>query len=335
MGTHVSINLWLDPGHSAAEAGEAMQAAFDEIARLETVMSEWQPTSEVSRLNAAAGGEALVVSPELFRVLERSVEVSRISDGAFDISFHGVGQLWSFKPGARPPSPEDIAAKLPLVGWRAIELDPATRKARLAKPGMMVGLGAIAKGYAVDQASELLRARGFVNHVVEGGGDTYVSGTKGGKPWMVGIQDPDRKGVIGALPSSDISVVTSGDYERFFEFEGKRYAHILDPRTGYPVEESKSCKSVTAVAPNATDADALTTAIAVMGPVEGMRFVERQADLEAILITRAGEVLISTGLLDRFIWAPEHDPARAASPPSKGAASHGSSNPGTDGKDAG
>lgn len=317
MGTHVSINLWLDADRTATEAGEAMQAAFDEIARLETVMSEWQPTSEISRLNAAAGGPAIVISPELFRVLQRSVEVSELSDGAFDVSFHGVGQLWSFEPGARPPPAEQIAAKLPLVDWHAIELDASTRKARLAKSGMMLGLGAIAKGYAVDRASEVLRKRGFFNHVVEGGGDTYVSGTKAGKPWMVGVQDPDRKGVLGALPSTDISVVTSGDYERYFEFEGKRYAHILDPRTGYPLEASKSCKSVTAVAPNATDADAFATAIAVMGPDMGMAFVERTPDLEAILITRDDAVLISSGLRDRFVWAPEHDPARRTQAPAK------------------
>lgn len=310
MGTSVSINVWLDPGREAADAGAAMSAAFDEIARIEAIMSEWQPTSELSRVNAAAGGERMPLSPELFAVLKRSREISEITDGAFDVTFYGVGQLWKFEPGAKPPPADAIAAKLGLVDWRGIDLDDSNGelRGRLARPGMKVGLGAIAKGYAVDRASAVLRERGFANHVVEGGGDTYVSGTKGGKPWMVGVQDPVRDGpgphVIGGLPSTDRSVVTSGDYERYFEYEGRRYAHILDPRTGYPLEESKSAQSVTMVGPNATDADAYCTAVAVMGPERGMAFVEERPELEAIIIKRNGDVLISSGLRREFVRAP-------------------------------
>jgi thiamine biosynthesis lipoprotein len=301
MGTHVSINLWLEPERTSTEAGVAIQAAFDEIARIERLMSEWMPQSELSRFNDAAGGEMMTLSPELFAVLLRSREISERSGGAFDVTFHAVGQLWTFTPGSQPPSAAVVAEKLALVDWRRIELDAATRKGRLATAGMKVGLGAIAKGYAVDRASDLLMARGFHNHIVEGGGDTYVAGTKNGKPWSVGVQDPEHKGVIGVLPSSDIAVVTSGDYERFFEHEGKRYAHILDPKTGAPLLEEDSCKSITAVAGNATDADAYATAIAVLGPERGMALVEEVPDLEAILITRKNEVLVSTGLRSRFV----------------------------------
>jgi len=301
MGTHVSINLWLEPDRTATEAGVAIQAAFDEISRIERLTSEWMPTSELSRLNAAAGGDMMTLSPELFAVLLRSREVSERSGGAFDVTFHAVGELWTFTPGSKPPSKAAIAAKLSLVDWRRIELDAATRKGRLATAGMKVGLGAIAKGYAVDRASDLLIARGFHNHIVEGGGDTYVAGTKAGKQWSVGVQDPGRKGVVGVLPSSDIAVVTSGDYERFFEFEGKRYAHILDPKTGAPLLEESSCKSITAVAANATDADAYATAIAVLGPERGMALVEEVPDLEAIIITRDDEVLVSSGLRSTFV----------------------------------
>lgn len=304
MGTHVSINLWLEPDRTPSEAGIAIQAAFDEIARIEGVMSEWKPTSELSRLNDAAGGEPMTLSPELFAVLLRSREISERSAGAFDITFHAVGDLWKFTPGSKPPSDTEIAAKLALVDWRRIELDAATRKGRLATKGMKVGLGAIAKGYAVDRASALLVDRGFHHHVVEGGGDTYVSGTKGGKPWNVGVQDPGRKGVVGVLPSSDISIVTSGDYERFFEYEGRRYAHILDPKTGKPLLEERSCKSITAVAGNATDADAYATAIAVLGPEQGLAFVEEVPDLEAILITRDDRILVSSGLRSKLVPAP-------------------------------
>jgi FAD:protein FMN transferase len=189
-----------------------------------------------------------------------------------------------------------------------------------------VGLGAIAKGYAVDRASAVLREHGFGNHVVEGGGDTYVAGTKAGKPWMVGVQNPHAKQeqgelgpsgqaspVLGALPSTDRSVVTSGDYERFFEYEGRRYAHIFDPRTGYPLEESKSAQSVTLVGPNATDADAYCTAVAVMGPQRGMAFVEAHPELGAIIIARDGELTISSNLVDEFVRAPT-DSAPAIAP---------------------
>jgi thiamine biosynthesis lipoprotein len=326
MGTSISLNVWLDPGKSAAEAGDAMQAAFAEIARIESIMSEWQPTSELSRLNAAAGGEPIALSPELFSVLKRSREISEITGGAFDVTFYGVGQLWKFDRGSKPPTREEIAAKLQLVDWRGIELHDDGR-ARLAKPGMKVGLGAIAKGYAVDRASAVLRERGFTNHVVEGGGDTYVSGTKGGQPWMVGVQNPHapnrnqgtsgRTGkaspVLGALPSSDRSVVTSGDYERFFEFEGRRYAHIFDPRTGYPLEEAKSAQSVTLVAANTTDADAFCTAVAVMGPQRGMAFVEAHPELGAIIIARDGKLTISDNLVHEFVRAPT-DSAPAIAP---------------------
>lgn len=315
MGTHFSINLWLPPDRTAYEAGVAIQAGFDEIARIERLTSEWMPDSEVSRFNAAAGGDEVALSPELFAVLARSREISEATDGTFDVTFHAVGELWKFTPGSKPPPDADIAARLPLVDWRRIELDAKARSGRLATVGMKVGLGAIAKGYAVDRASDLLKARGFTNHVVEGGGDTYAAGTKGGKPWMVGVQIPGAKGVVGALPSTDISVVTSGDYERFFEFEGERYAHILDPKTGKPLLEATSCKSVTMVAANATDADAFATAVAVMGPERGMAFVEARPELEAVLITRDDRVLVSSGLTNTFVWAPGQAPPEGVRAP--------------------
>ncbi len=308
MGTHFSINLWLEPDRTPFEAGAAIQAALDEVARIERLTSEWMADSELSRLNDAAGTSPMPLSPELFAVLARSREISEASGGAFDVTFHSIGVLWTFAPGSKPPDDAAIAERLPLVDWRRIELDADARTGRLGRAGMKVGLGAIAKGYAVDRASDLLEARGFSNHVVEGGGDTYASGTKGGKPWMVGVQTPGAKGVVGALPSSDIAVVTSGNYQRFFEFEGIRYAHILDPRTGKPLREDASFTSVTLVAANATDADGFATAVAVMGPERGMAFVESRPELEAVLITRDGRVSISTGLTDRFVWAPTPEP---------------------------
>lgn len=302
MGTRVTVNVWLPPGKTAADAGATIQASFDEMARIEAIMSEWQPDSELSRFNRAAGGDPIALSPELTEVLARARQIAEITDGAFDPTFHAVGQLWSFHPGSVPPTREAVAEKLPLVGWRGLEIDPETKRGRLTKAGMMVGLGAIAKGYAADRASALLVERGYPHHVVEAGGDTYARGTKGGKKWMVGIQKPGERGVVAALPSSDESVVTSGNYQRYFEHEGVRYAHILDPRTGWPLPEDASAQSVTLVAPNATDADAFATAVAVMGPDAGMRFVESRPELQAVVIDHDGNLRVSSGLQPRLVY---------------------------------
>ncbi|MBA3547290.1 MAG: FAD:protein FMN transferase [Nannocystis sp.] len=310
MGTRVSINLWIGE-HTAAQAGAAIEAAFAEIERIEQIMSEWRPDSELSQLNDNAGGPLKPLSPELFEILQRSKLVAEATGGAFDPTFYAVGQLWHFEPGARPPAPETIAEKLALVGWRDIELDPNTGAGRLARPGMKVGLGAIAKGYAVDRASQVLLQHGFGHHIVEGGGDTYVSGSKGGTPWKVGIQRPDRPGSLAAIPATDRAIVTSGGYQRFIEIDGKRYAHILDPRTGWPLDEAASAQSVTLVAANATDADAYATAVAVMGPEQGMAFVEAHPALEAVLLTRSGELLVSKDLRPILVLPP----AEADKPP--------------------
>jgi FAD:protein FMN transferase len=191
MGTRVSINLWLGADGDAIAGRDAITAAINEIARIEDIASEWRESSDVSRVNRS-NGEAIAVAPELFEILARAAKVSAETNGLFDVSFYAVGELWKFEPGSRPPSAEAIAERLPAVDWRAIELDPAAQTVRLAKPGMKLGLGAIAKGYAVDRAAALLHARGFANHIVEAGGDTQVSGQKGDKPWRVGIQDPER-----------------------------------------------------------------------------------------------------------------------------------------------
>jgi thiamine biosynthesis lipoprotein len=214
-----------------------------------------------------------------------------------------VGVLWKFTPGAKPPSRAAVDAARHLVDWRAIELDETARTGRLARAGMKVGLGAIAKGYAVDRAAKLLHDRGFHHHVVEGGGDTMVSGLKGGQKWSVGVQDPDKKGPLAVIPATDVAIVTSGDYERFIEYEGRRYSHIFDPRLGWPLESEKSPRSVTLMAPNATLADAYCTAVMVMGPERGMAFVEaaKDPDLEAVILPRTGDMLVSSGLADVLV----------------------------------
>jgi thiamine biosynthesis lipoprotein len=309
MGTHASVNLWIGPDGDALAARDAITAAINEMARIEDIASEWRESSDISRVNRS-NGEPVKVPPELFEILARAVEVSVETNGLFDVSFYSVGQLWKFEPGSQPPSAEAIAERLPAVDWRAIELDPAAQTVRLAKPGMKLGLGAIAKGYAVDRAAALLHARGFDNHIVEAGGDTQVSGQKGDQPWRVGVQDPGNPaGRIGHIvanqsatgPGRGESVVTSGNYARYFVWEGVHYTHILDPRTGWPIPADRTPKSVTVVAPNATDADAYCTAVTVMEPAAGLAFVEAHPALEAVIIGPDDIVHVSSGHEERFV----------------------------------
>jgi len=305
MGTRVTMNLWIDPKHDAKQAGAAIRAAFSEFARVEQIASEWRADSEISRFCAVPAGTWQEVSPELYELLSRSVAVSERTDGHFDATFHAVGELWSFKEGASPPSKASIAERLPLVNYRHIELDPEGSRARLVESGVKVGFGAIAKGYAVDRAADVLREHGFAHFIVEGGGDTYVSGKKDGRPWQVGIQDPDRRGALGSLAAMNEAVVTSGNYERYFEHEGTRYAHIIDPRTGWPIPLDQSPSSVSLVTDNATDADALCTAVMVMGTKAGMAWVESHAGVEAIFVEGGidgpAEIFVSSGLKERFV----------------------------------
>ena len=314
MGTRISLNVFVGDELRATEAGLAVRAAVDEMVRLEQILSEWRPDSDLSKLSDAAGGDAVVIVPELFEILQRSMEIAKDTDGAFDPTFHGVGQLWSFKPGAIPPTKKAVAAKLPLVDWTKLSLEPKTREARLTATGMKLGLGAIGKGFAADKASAVLKDKGFPNHVIEVGGDTYAAGSKGDKPWMVGIQRPGARGALGAIPSSDQAVVTSGDYQRYFEHQGKRYAHILDPRTGWPIPVERSPKSVTLVASNATDADAYCTAVAVMGVDAGMAFVEEREDLEVVIITQDDEMRVSEGLRPKLVLPPNPPRPEPAKP---------------------
>lgn len=302
MGTRVSVNIWLgEDGARALAAKQAITSAIEEMARIEDIASEWRASSDLSRLNASKG-EPVEVPPELMEILVRAARVSAATEGLFDVSFYSVGRLWSFRPGSKPPSAEAIKAALPAVDWQAIELDPERNTVRLTKPGLGIGLGAIAKGYAVDRAAAKLLKAGFSNHIVEAGGDTKVSGSKGETSWRVGVQDPERdRGSLGYIPVTNEAVVTSGNYARFFEWEGVSYTHILDPRTGWPIPVERSPKSVTLVAANATDADAYCTAVSVMPPAEGLKFVDGREDLEAVIIAPDGSLLVSAGLEGRFV----------------------------------
>jgi FAD:protein FMN transferase len=281
MATYVSITV---VAASSGPLDQAIDAAFEEVARLESDLSEWRDSSELSALNARAGTTPMAVSEELFGLLELSEELGRKSEGAFDVTFGSLVGLWDFRmERQRVPSRAELAARLPLVDYRRIRLDPRERMALLEQEGARVGLGAIAKGYAVDRASAVLAARGFGDHLIIAGGDGYAAGRRGDRKWRVGIRDPQGGGIFGMVEVADEGFATSGTYEKFFVQDGVRYHHIMDPRTGMP---APGTSSVTVLAPNATLADGWSTALFVLGSDRGRAIAEREG-LDALWFDEA------------------------------------------------
>ncbi len=290
--------LWLEKG---AEA----------IHRIDALMSTYKPDSELSRLSAAETNVWHPISRELMEVLKLSRRLSKESGGRFDVTVRPMIQLWrKAAEEKRLPTDEQVAAARRRVGWDAVELDDLKLRIRLKKPGMSIDLGAVAKGYAVDEAVVAMKKAGATAGLVEAGGDLFAFGLKpGGKKWTAGIRNPraadGRRGratepaMLTVLRISNMAVVTSGHYERFSTIEGKRYSHIIDPRTGRPVDQRLA--SVTIVAPTCALADGLATAVAVMGAEERMRLIERLENVEALIYMDDGpdkplRAIRSTGL---------------------------------------
>ena len=292
MGTLVEITVI---GRDEDRVGGAISDAFDEMERLEGLMSRTIPGSDVSRINGWAGIKAVPVSAEVLRVIRKAEEISRASEGYFDISIGALLDLWRFEGnGGRLPAKGEVSETLHTVGYRAIHVDEKGSTVELKKKGMRIDLGGIAKGYAVDSAFELLKSRGYRNMIVNAGGDIRVSGRKTRGPWVIGIQDPrDRSRIIATIDAAEISVATSGDYERYFVKEGKRYHHLLNPFTGFP---ARQCRSVTILARDSLSADGLATAVFVMGPKRGLRLIEAMEGVEGLIISAEGKIIQSEGL---------------------------------------
>jgi len=298
MGTIVKIKAH-GKGLSRERFDEVSRVAFGEIARLEKEMSEWIPESPISQAARFAGRKSVPVSEEIAAVIDLSLAVSRQTGGAFDISFKPLGRLWRVEKRKEPPREEEIWAALRLVDYRDILLDKGRRTLFLKRPGMAVGLGAIAKGYAVDRAARKMAEGGIRDFIIDAGGDLYFSGNKGGKPWTCGIQDPDRRGeqAIRLKVRTDCAVVTSGDYERYFDFQGRRYHHIIDTRTGYP---ATGTRSVTVLSRDPAVADAYATSFFILGPAKASEIAGRNPGLAFILIDDRGKVHRG-GLVHEFV----------------------------------
>lgn len=282
MGTVWNIEV-IDHGRPEV-ARQAVDRAFTELHRIDALMSEWKPDSPLSQINSAAGKNFVDVPEELRAILDRSVAYGEQSEGTFDITWHGMAHIWHFDDAFAPPSQAAVDAARKNVDFRAIQIDG--NRVYLPGPGMSIGLGGIAKGYAVDRAAQVLASAGFHDSLVDGGGDILVSGTKNGDPWALGIQDPrkERGTMLGLVRVSNRAVVTSGDYERARIVNGVRYHHIIDPRTGWP---ASAAISVTVVAETAERAVVLAKPIFILGPQKGLAFA-RSNQVDVLLIDPQG-----------------------------------------------
>ena len=302
MGTAIRVELWSKQRRSAEEA---MGAVIEEMHRIDRTMSPFKPESELSRINRDAGREAVPVSREIFELLARSLDFSRLSAGAFDITFASAGHLYDYRERIRPTA-EALAQACGAIGYQNLLLDEQACTVRFARQGMRIDLGGFAKGYAVDRGAALLRQRGIEHAIVSAGGDSHIVGDRGGRPWTIGVRDPRRPGELAAvLPLKDVAISTSGDYERYFDEDGVRFHHILDPRTG---ASPSSVRSVTIIAPDGLTSEGLSKSVFVLGVEQGMRLIDAQRDVDAVVVDAAGVLHYSAGLRE---GGPTSTPGRA------------------------
>lgn len=284
MDTICNITVIAD---SKVQAEMAIEDSFKELRRLEGLLSKYKPDSEVSRLNEVK------LSLDTYILLKTALEISKLTNGAFDPTVEPVVSLWDFEKKLMPAK-EDIEEKLRLVGFTNIELEDMS--AKFLQPGMSIDLGGIAKGYATDRVIEILKAHGVKAGLSAVAGDIRVFGNNNNRPWRVGIKAPRGEGIVGVLNLTNMAVSTSGDYERFFIKDGVRYHHLINPATGYPVNDFQS---VTIVSKKGVVSDSFATAVFVMGKEKGLKFIIEHG-LQAFVVFKDGSTFITDNLLDYF-----------------------------------
>jgi FAD:protein FMN transferase len=290
MGTSIYVEVW---GEDGAEAEQAIDAVMADMRRIDELMSHYKPESQLSQINARAAQEPVQVDPELFDLIKLSTHYSIITEGAFDITYASVGHLYDF-PHHVKPTEAQIKQALPGVNWRNMLLDPEQHTVRFEHQGMRIDLGGIGKGYAVDHGIGILQARGIQHALVTAGGDSRIIGDRMGRPWVVGIRNPDDKNkVVTRIPLVNSAMSTSGDYERYFDENGVRYHHIIDPRTGH---SASKVRSATVLGPTATETDGMSKTAFVLGPEKALEIINRMPQYDAIFVTPEGKVLYSNGL---------------------------------------
>jgi len=291
MGTRVFVELWSDdPAHAAS----LMQGVMDEMERINQLMSPYKETSELAIVNRDAALNPVKISAELYELIVKANHYSKLSEGAFDITFASVGHQYDYREHKRPSLKQQQAASA-LINYQNLKLNQIDSSIRFGKPGMRIDLGGIAKGYAVDRAVSQLKAAGVKYAIVTAGGDSRLIGDHRGRPWMLGIKHPRGDEHVITLPLADSAVSTSGDYERFFEEDGVRFHHIIDPADG---DSAREMLSVTVLSDKSVDADALSTTLFVLGRIKGLKLVNSLAGVSAILIDRTGKVYYSDDLVD-------------------------------------
>jgi thiamine biosynthesis lipoprotein len=290
MGTEVSVYVW----HEDPAIGEELVAAvFAEVSRIDQLMSTYIEESRISEINRRAADEPVVAGDELFQLIRRSMDISVLTRGAFDITYDSVGQHYDFRNSERPDD-STIEDEVKLIDYRFVELDQANGTVRFRQPGVRINLGGIAKGYVVERGVRILRNKGIEHAIVTAGGDSRLLGDRRGRPWMVGIRDPRVDGEVAmSVPLVDEAISTSGDYERYFEEDGVRYHHILQPATGAP---ASGIHSASVIGPDAVITDALSTSVFVLGVEQGLTLIATLPDYESIVIDAEGQIYYSDGL---------------------------------------
>jgi len=290
MGTEIQVELWCEDADAGAAAIDAVMA---EMHRIDHAMSPHRPDSELSVINRDAARGAVRLSAEMNRLIGRALAFSAWSDGAFDISYAGVGHLYDYRERIAPSDAERERA-CAAVGWQYLRHDAAERTLQFERPGMRIDLGGFAKGHAVDNAIALLRRRGIAHATVAAGGDSHVLGDRRGRPWTIAIRDPRRPGeVVAVLPLVDVAISTSGDYERFFEQGDVRHHHILDPRTG---RSPAGVRSVTILADDGLTTEALSKTVFVLGCERGLARLATRPGVDAVVVDAEGKLYFTDGL---------------------------------------
>jgi thiamine biosynthesis lipoprotein len=293
MGSRFDITVVAD---DSIQGNSYIDLAVQEIVRIEKLISSWDTASETSEINRNAGIQPVKVSPELFGLVERAIGISKLTDGAFDVSYASMDKIWKFDGSMdKIPSEESIQQSVKKVGYQNIILDKEQSSVFLKLPGMKIGFGAIGKGHAADKAKALLMAKGVPAGIINASGDMNTWGKQPtGEDWKIALTNPLNKNkVFAILPLHEGAVVTSGDYEKYVTFNGKRYAHIIDPKTGWP---ATGIISVTVFAPKAELADALATSVFVMGIEVGLDRIGQLPGVECIIIDDKGKIHHSSNI---------------------------------------
>ncbi|WP_246202951.1 FAD:protein FMN transferase [Fulvivirga lutimaris] len=277
-------------------ANQGIEAAIEEITRIEKLISSWDPNSQTSLVNKMAGVEAVKVDKELFELIKRSKKISALTNGAFDISYASMDKIWKFDGSVtKLPTEEEIKASVSKINYHDIILDEENQTVFLKNNGMKIGFGAIGKGYAANKGRKIMLELGIKSGIVNAGGDLITWGKEAnGNDWSIGIADPKNKThVLAWITVGQMAVVTSGNYEKFIDIDGQRYSHIIDPITGYPV---RGLKSVTIICPDAELADALATSTFILGKEKGLSLINQLKGVEVLLVDDNDNISTSDNL---------------------------------------